>query len=203
MSSLKREEILEEAIKEIVQKGLSDFSIKPVSEKVGCSEALIYKYFPTKESLIEGCLERFTETNDYLYRTILPDILKEDLDPDEKLKAICKAKIKYMIEHRDLYKLRTDVLRSTYVDIAEKAFEQDNRDNLDWLADSINYTDKIQKIAEVTGSERSFWMVERAIINSINNSISKGVLENDDRTYELFYHILWKGLVGGYEFMKG
>ncbi len=54
-----RKEVLIEATMDIVAElGLSNFAMKKVTDKVGCSEMLLYKYFGTKENLLYTCFEK-------------------------------------------------------------------------------------------------------------------------------------------------
>ena len=53
----KREAILEATMEVVAQKGLADFSVRQAAERASVSEALIYKYFETKDGLLFACFE--------------------------------------------------------------------------------------------------------------------------------------------------
>lgn len=58
MKSAERKRELTDATMQIVaEQGLHGFSMRQVTRKVGVSEALLYRYFPTKEELLYSCFE--------------------------------------------------------------------------------------------------------------------------------------------------
>ncbi len=58
MEKLKRrEEFIDVTMRIVAESGLDNFSVKKVTGKIGVSEALLYKYFPTKETLLYSCFE--------------------------------------------------------------------------------------------------------------------------------------------------
>ena len=67
-------DLLMDATMEIIaQTGFAGFSMKQVTQKVGVNEALIYKYFETKENLLNQCFESIHKQVAQLYtNTIFP-----------------------------------------------------------------------------------------------------------------------------------
>ena len=58
MSKLDRKnEFLETTMKIISESGLDNFAMKKVTLRMGVSESLLYKYYPTKEELLYSCFE--------------------------------------------------------------------------------------------------------------------------------------------------
>lgn len=53
----RREDFLDITMQLVAEKGFGGFSMKQVTKKMGVSEALIYKYFETKENLLYACFE--------------------------------------------------------------------------------------------------------------------------------------------------
>lgn len=51
--------------------GSTDFAIRTVAEAAGVSPGTIGYYFPTKEALLEACLDRYYERLEALYRELL------------------------------------------------------------------------------------------------------------------------------------
>lgn len=66
----RKEEFLDVAMRIAAESGLNNFSMKKVTDKVGVSEALIYKYFPTKEILLYSCFESVHKRIAALYNGI-------------------------------------------------------------------------------------------------------------------------------------
>lgn len=58
MEKLSRKyEFLDVTMRIVSESGLDNFSMKKVTDRIGVSEALIYKYYPTKEILLYSCFE--------------------------------------------------------------------------------------------------------------------------------------------------
>lgn len=53
----RKEEFIDVTMLIVAEGGLDNFSMKKVTRKIGVSEALIYKYYPTKEILLYSCFE--------------------------------------------------------------------------------------------------------------------------------------------------
>lgn len=51
----RRKELMQTTVEIVAEFGLTNFSMKKVTEQAGVSEALIYKYFGTKEQLLFDC----------------------------------------------------------------------------------------------------------------------------------------------------
>ena len=58
MSVHRREEFLDITMQLIAEEGFGGFSMQQVTRKMGVSEALIYKYFGSKENLLFACFEQ-------------------------------------------------------------------------------------------------------------------------------------------------
>ncbi|MCH8010471.1 MAG: TetR/AcrR family transcriptional regulator [Candidatus Marinimicrobia bacterium] len=59
-SSAKKDQILEQSFDSITQDGVRSFTVETLSQKLGMSKKTIYKFFPTKEILIEKSVDFFT-----------------------------------------------------------------------------------------------------------------------------------------------
>lgn len=59
VKSGREEEFINITMQLVAEKGLGGFSMKQVTRSMGVSEALIYKYFQTKENLLYACFESF------------------------------------------------------------------------------------------------------------------------------------------------
>ncbi len=78
-TEIRQEQIIEEAIKIIHQKGYSGLSIRELAHNVGISEPAIYRHFRSKEDIILGILERMNRFGDYLRRELemIPEARKK------------------------------------------------------------------------------------------------------------------------------
>ena len=60
-SAVRREQILDAACELFAELGYSGTTTKQLAEKVGCSEAIIFRIFPTKEAIFETLFEEWKE----------------------------------------------------------------------------------------------------------------------------------------------
>ncbi len=70
----------------VAEGGLNNFSMKKVTERVGVSEALVYKHFHTKENLLYSCFEAIHIEIGRLMGTL--NILKVQFDQNELYQAV-------------------------------------------------------------------------------------------------------------------
>ncbi len=57
-TEIRQEQIIDQAIKIIHQKGYSGLSIRELATQVGITEPAIYRHFRSKEDIVLGILER-------------------------------------------------------------------------------------------------------------------------------------------------
>lgn len=92
---LKRQEILDGALKAFCEHGVKSTTIDDICEKVNCSHGLFYHYYKNKDELLE-------DLNNY-YKKIqsdeISDILNADVSPKVKLKEILLRLYAYLKEN--------------------------------------------------------------------------------------------------------
>ncbi len=97
MNTSKKEKILETAIKIIDKEGFSALSMKRVGELVGITEPAVYRYFKSKENLVneiftkiisihKSIAEKYSDTEDELSK--IEEILTSQLEYYEKNREI-------------------------------------------------------------------------------------------------------------------
>lgn len=79
-----KEQILEQGFETITQDGLRFFTVESLAARLGMSKKTIYKFFPSKEILIEKIVDFFTGS----VKRKLEKIVKSDVDPIEKYTKI-------------------------------------------------------------------------------------------------------------------
>ena len=62
-SAVRREQILDAACELFAEFGYSGTTTKQLAEKVGCSEAIIFRIFPTKEAIFEALFEEWKQAD--------------------------------------------------------------------------------------------------------------------------------------------
>ena len=66
MLSERQEQIIEESINLIAEKGIQGFTIKNLSKAIGISEPAIYRHFTSKTEILLSILEKFKNLADFL-----------------------------------------------------------------------------------------------------------------------------------------
>jgi AcrR family transcriptional regulator len=79
-----KEQILEQGFETITQDGLRLFTVESLAAHLGMSKKTIYKYFPSKEILIENIVDYFTGRIEHK----LKKIVMSDANPIEKYTKI-------------------------------------------------------------------------------------------------------------------
>jgi len=75
-----KEHILEQGFETLIRDGIKFFTVEALAARLGMSKKTIYKFFPSKEILIEKIVGYFTE----MVERKLSEIVKSDIDPIEK-----------------------------------------------------------------------------------------------------------------------
>lgn len=76
----RKDEFLDVAMRVVAENGLDNFSMKKVTGRMGVSEALIYKYYPSKEILLYSCFESVHKRIAALYNGMHMPELKTSAD---------------------------------------------------------------------------------------------------------------------------
>jgi AcrR family transcriptional regulator len=75
-----KEHILEQGFETLIRDGIKFFTVEALAARLGMSKKTIYKFFPSKEIIIEKIVEHFTG----MVERKLSKIVKSDIDPIEK-----------------------------------------------------------------------------------------------------------------------
>ena len=82
--SQSKEKILEQGFETITQNGVRFFTVESLAAHLGMSKKTIYKFFPSKDILIEKIFDYFTS----MIKRKLNKIIESDMDPVEKYTTI-------------------------------------------------------------------------------------------------------------------
>jgi len=93
-----REKIIKVGAQIIAHEGLRMFTAKKIGEKLGISDAAIFKHFPTMDSIVEEIISRYT--NECMRRT--DEAIEKGSNAVEKLKLIIEGHIDLLEETRGI-----------------------------------------------------------------------------------------------------
>ena len=96
-TELRQEQIIDEAISQIHNHGYSSLSIRELANKVGISEAAIYRHFKSKDEIINGIFIRVQSLSKDLFNE-----LNSINQPDKKLKTFILFHMKLFTKYPEL-----------------------------------------------------------------------------------------------------
>jgi len=96
-----RERILDGAVRAVARHGISKLGMGDVSESAGVSRATLYRYFPTREVLLDGLVAR--EANRFLQQVI--DAMHEAPAGEERLGIVVEFLTRLVRDHPALQRL--------------------------------------------------------------------------------------------------
>ncbi len=138
-----KEQILEQGFETITQNGLRFFTVESLAANLGMSKKTIYKFFPSKEILIEKIVDYFTG----MIERKLKQIVESDMDPVEKyvkimdfiMDKISRTSMDKVIELKNRYPIvwkkietfrqgLTQGFATIFIEAQEKGFARKNID---------------------------------------------------------------------------
>jgi AcrR family transcriptional regulator len=136
-----KKHILEQGFENITQDGLRFFTVESLASNLGKSKKTIYKYFPTKEILIEKIVEHFTGSAKRKFRSIVESdenpITKFNLIMDfitnkinrVSLVRVFEVKNRYPIVWKKIEIFRISLIKdfaSIFIEAQEKGYARKN-----------------------------------------------------------------------------
>jgi AcrR family transcriptional regulator len=136
-----KEHILEQGFETLIRDGIKFFTVEALAARLGMSKKTIYKFFPSKEILIEKIVGYFTG----MVERKLSKIVKSDIDPIEKftnfmdfiVDKLSKVSMDRMIEVKNRYPIvwgkieafRISLIKdfaSIFIEAQEKGYARKN-----------------------------------------------------------------------------
>jgi AcrR family transcriptional regulator len=136
-----KKHILEQGFENITQDGLRFFTVESLASNLGKSKKTIYKYFPTKEILIEKIVEHFTGSAKRKFRSIVESdenpITKFNLIMDFITNKINRVSLVRVVEVKNRYPIvwkKIEIFRislikdfaSIFIEAQEKGYARKN-----------------------------------------------------------------------------
>lgn len=187
-----KDEIVDATIGLIAEMGLGEFSMKMVTDKIGCSEALMYKEYKTKEGLLQACFDRLAFMNSELIGKDLDTYLAGYSSKDVMVKVAAKILLRTVCRNHKASMFHVQVSNSRYSDIA-KRYEANMKDDfvlpltrkLKCEEEYMEYEDK---------SPGLFVEYIRVFTSTLINLLRTGDVPDEDSTYTKAGEILISGL---------
>ena len=106
MLSDRQQQILEESIKLISEKGIQGFTIKNLSKSIGFSEPAIYRHFTSKIEILKTILNQFIEMADFLSESMRD----ADMEAIEKIEFMFSKMVDVFIINVSLRRLMSNTI---------------------------------------------------------------------------------------------
>ncbi len=95
----RREEILDRALDVILEVGLGKLTFRRIADKIGFTEAAMFRYFPSKKALILSLMDRLDAMLLGPIREIAADA---DTPPARRLEAVLRHHVALVVRHNSL-----------------------------------------------------------------------------------------------------
>ena len=188
----KQEELMNTTYVVVAENGIDTFSMKTVTNRLGVSEGLIYKYFDTREGLLFKSFVTFEkQIADMLAKCT--SLENEGESREERRKRIWKSYYKFFLENNYKSLFYFEYRWSFRFADYKKLMEENGND----------YTDGIQNFSRaVLGhpaitkfeKEKIAWIVENTSMYAKKALL--GDIEKDDATIENIYQLIFYGIGG-------
>lgn len=134
ISELRKNQILDGAIKVFSKKGFEGSTTKEIAKEAGVSEGTIFRYFETKKDILLYMLDVFLKRNMYEFTN---KIQNNNKDAKTSIKELLKEHFRLIMKNYDLIKILVHELQY-HQDLKEK-FQSD------FLSKIIQYNEKVIK----------------------------------------------------------
>lgn len=198
ISGIVTKEDLEEAAMELVASiGMVNFSMRKVTERLRVSEAYIYRYFDTKESLLQCCYDKINDQLAKLFQVELPAVIEQcgEKDPDELLYTLWKGYFSYWVEnnYRTIYYFE-------YQDSVQFQFS-DRKEKVRETASFLRFEECLQKLEKRCFPSRTvhidyLWIYIIDVTGIFAKRVIRGELPDTEESYENIWRLISKGALG-------
>lgn len=198
ISGIVTKEDLEEAAMELVaHMGMLNFSMRKVTERLGVSEASIYRYFDTKESLLRCCYDKINAQLVDLLQVQLEAVIWQcaQKDPDEIFYSLWKCCFSYWVEntYRTIYYFEyRDSMQFGIPDGTEKVRE---------TVSFRRFEECLQELEKRCPPSRSanidyLWIYMIDVTGIFAKRVIRGELPDTEESYENIWRLISKGALG-------
>lgn len=188
----KKDMILDTAMSLMAREGMPDFSLKKIASEIGCSEALIYRYYPSKKDLVRACMNRTTELDMVLFGEVIPKSVEGITDIPERIKAISDTYLRYHIEHWSETLAFEQLRKLIMFEKLEKDYEEFQYKVMAMSAEAMGIQPYYNELGEIVPFFAWWALVVQTTVFFIRK-IRDGILPDDQHTCDIFFDILYHG----------
>lgn len=191
----RRTQFLDVTMKIVADRGFADFSMKQVTNMVGCSEALLYRYFPSKADLFSQCFHEACREIDALFAVSESPHLTDQKSIDNEIRSIWERYFRFLIQNKHHTIFYYEYRNSEYARLLTR--------NVSALSEQYapNFVKRVQSIRQDGRFEiydrvdfDIFWTYVLDVSAIFAKRIIQGSIPNTDQAIEQIWTLLQGGL---------
>ncbi|WP_303722852.1 TetR/AcrR family transcriptional regulator [Malonomonas rubra] len=185
------ENILNSAIKLILENGYSGTSIQMIAENVGVSKSTVIHYFKNKEGILLSVLNNFLPTAIENFKS---DLENKTLSGFEKLRRFIRFHMKLISDSGDI--LTININETRYLSKKSKSILQKHQKDYEGMVAKIIY--QILDENEKNSKDMNPMILTKAVIGMCNSAMiwfsAEGLFSVDDISEQLFELVAIDGI---------
>lgn len=192
MMATREGKIIDETIKFVAKHGLPEFSTKELAKVVGCSETLIYKYFRTKDLLIERCIDYIAEWHIATFHERVMKAVEGCTTDNDIAEAIFRTFLKMYGDFQDLTMFYIRIRVSKYNVALYDAIARIEEEHYQTFVEVVERENATLQLNEELG--RFIFETASAIASEFCLQVELGEVEANDETYDKIVGIMMNGM---------
>lgn len=191
----RKEEFIDTTMQIVAQNGLGGFAMKQVTSKMGVSEALIYKYFETKENLLYACFESFHMRVAALFRNFTLPPITSPQDMYAAIRSLWFTYFEFLVngDYRTIYYF--DYRDSPYIREVMKHDDEAAATYFKYFAAIVHNINTRARFTE-RSSGAHLWMYVLDTSGIFAKRIIRGELPRTEESYEEIWRLISQGILG-------
>ena len=155
--------ILHHACIELHRLGLEELTFKKLSNAIGCTEASVYRYFSSKQQLLQYLVAYYWDWVHFLVDTAIAPIR----DPEERLHAAVKALTEPMKTNASVSYIDEQLLYQIVLTEGQKAYHFKSIDSENDKGIFLGYKSLTEKLADLVTEVNPDFPYPRAMASSV------------------------------------
>lgn len=189
----RKEQIITSTLEWIAVNGATDMSSKKLAEHIGCSEALIFKYFPSKDALFQACLERINALNERLVKEVVPKSIEGKTALPDILKAVSDAYLRFHVENWAGTMAFEHFSKSIFTEEMRAEFTKSQTEYIGQIVQFFGLGPAIQKFESVLPFSL-WWNHMLDVTMFLVRKVHEGLIEMNDHLCDVYFDMLYNGL---------
>lgn len=187
----RKAELMEAAMQIVAEHGLADFSMRQVTNRVGVSEALLYKYFITKDKLLCDCYVEVDKRVAACFAEDMPSMRQ----PEVAMRLVLDKYIRFFVSNGYRTIFYSEFRRSKYVKFVVEHSKEADATYFSRFTELCVKADKKYHITQKI-DENILWtyLIDGCCLFATR--LIRGELPQTEETYSSICKLLTSGTIG-------